>query len=74
MKKRNFSLYIGIFLVSIILFLFFLSFVALPYEVDAMDTGNRFAEASRDHILGTDQFGRDIYSRILVSTRSALAI
>ena len=74
MKKRNFSLYIGIFLVSIILFLFLLSFVALPYEVDAMDTGNRFAEASRDHILGTDQFGRDIYSRILVSTRSALAV
>ena len=74
MKKRNFSLYIGLFLVSIILFLFLLSFVALPYEVDAMDTGNRFAEASRDHILGTDQFGRDIYSRILVSTRSALAV
>ena len=74
MKKKNFSLIIGIVLVSIIFLLFLLSFVYLPYSVDQMDTKNRFSSPSSSHILGTDHFGRDIFSRILVSTRSALFV
>ena len=74
MKKKNFSLILGIFFVAIIIFLFLLSFVYLPYSVDQMDTKNRFSPPSSSHLLGTDQFGRDIFSRILVSTRSALAV
>lgn len=74
MKKRNYSLIIGIICVSIIIALFILSFIYLPYSVDQMDTKNRFASPSSSHILGTDQFGRDIFSRILVSTRSALLV
>ena len=74
MKKKNISLILGIFFVAIIIFLFLLSFVYLPYSVDQMDTKNRFSPPSSSHLLGTDQFGRDIFSRILVSTRSALAV
>ena len=74
MKKKNFSLILGVFFVAIVIFLFLLSFVYLPYSVDQMDTKNRFSPPSSSHLLGTDQFGRDIFSRILVSTRSALAV
>lgn len=74
MKKKNFSLILGVFFVAIIIFLFLLSFVYLPYSEDQMDTKNRFSSPSSSHLLGTDQFGRDIFSRILVSTRSALAV
>ena len=74
MKKKNFSLILGVFFVAIIIFLFLLSFVYLPYSEDQMDTKNRFSSPSSSHLLGTDQFGRDIFSRILVSTRSALEI
>lgn len=74
MKKRNYSLYVGIFLISIIVLLFVLSFIYLPYSVDEMDIKNRFAPPNEEHLLGTDHFGRDIFSRILVSTRSALLV
>ena len=74
MKKRNYSLYVGLFLISIIVLLFVLSFIYLPYSVDEMDIKNRFAPPNGEHLLGTDHFGRDIFSRILVSTRSALLV
>jgi peptide/nickel transport system permease protein len=35
---------------------------------------NRWQPPSRQHWLGTDQFGRDIYSRIIVGTRLAVII
>ncbi len=74
MKKRNYSLYFGISLVLLIILLSLLSYVYLPYQVDEMNLSLRFSSPSSSHILGTDQFGRDIFSRILVSTRSALTV
>ena len=74
MKKRNYSLIFGLIFVSLVVFLLILSFIYLPYEVDQMDTRNRFLMPTGAHILGTDHFGRDILSRILVSTRSALLV
>ncbi len=74
MKKRSGSLVIGIILVSFILVLSVMSFVYLPYPIDEMSIKNRFAPPSSDHLLGTDHFGRDIFSRILVATRSALSV
>lgn len=74
MRKRNHSLIIGSVLVLFIIALCILSYIYLPYRIDEMDIRNRFAPPSGSHILGTDHFGRDILSRILVSTRSALAV
>lgn len=74
MKKRNISLILGLILLSIIFILFIMSYVYLPYRIDQMDIKNRFQMPSAEHILGTDHFGRDIFSRILVSTRSALTV
>ena len=74
MKKRNFSLAAGLILLSVIFILFIMSYVYLPYRIDQMDIRNRFSMPSAKHLLGTDHFGRDIFSRILVSTRSALTV
>ena len=74
MKKHKFTLYFGILLISIILILFFISFIYLPYPVEEMNIKGRFLPPSKAHLLGTDHFGRDIFSRVLVSTRSALAV
>lgn len=72
--KKNISLYVGIILVSFIVALAVLSFIYLPYPIDEMNIKDRFSHPSAIHILGTDHFGRDIFSRILVSTRSALGV
>ena len=67
--KKDFALYAGLFLVGIIILMFFLSFTPLSDKAEIMDLQNNFAGPSREHIFGTDQFGRDIFSRIILSTR-----
>lgn len=36
-----------------------------PYDPNGMDFGARFAPPSFKHFFGTDEFGRDVFSRIL---------
>lgn len=67
--KRDFALYLGLFLVGVVLVLFIFSFTPLADQAQVMDLKNTFAGPSREHIFGTDQFGRDIFSRIILSTR-----
>lgn len=43
-----------------------------PHNPDAQDLANGFAPASLEHPLGTDRYGRDVVSRIMVSARVAL--
>jgi len=44
------------------------------YDPLAMSSGTRFARPGGAHLLGTDQFGRDILSRILYGTRISLGV
>ena len=61
-----------------LLFLVLLVFVAIfcgwlaPYDPDDNDLRNVLASPSRDHWLGTDQNGRDTFSRLLWGTRVSL--
>lgn len=41
-----------------------------PYDYRAQDPGARLETPSLEHPFGTDQFGRDILSRIIVGTRN----
>ncbi len=43
-----------------------------PYDPNGMDFANRFANPSFAHWMGTDDFGRDIFSRIIVGARVSL--
>ncbi|MBN1836588.1 MAG: ABC transporter permease [Spirochaetales bacterium] len=45
-----------------------------PYSPTDQDLNNRFAAPSRAHLLGTDNFGRDILSRVIFGSRSALLV
>ncbi len=45
-----------------------------PYNPNAIAPGNRFADPSLQHILGTDHLGRDILSRLIYGARVALGI
>ncbi len=42
-----------------------------PYEQDVL---NKFASPSWEHLLGTDNFGRDIFSRIIYGARVSLSV
>src|SRR2546427_12674913 len=45
-----------------------------PYDPYRGDYGLQFARPSADHWLGTDEFGRDILSRIMYGARIALFV
>jgi peptide/nickel transport system permease protein len=45
-----------------------------PFDPSAIDVGPKLAGPSLDHLLGTDEFGRDLLSRLLYGARLAVAI
>lgn len=71
---RNTSLVIGAFItLFIILCAVFAPYVA-THGVEQMDMRNRFAGPTLENILGTDNFGRDLWSRLVFGARVSLTI
>src|SRR5260370_2256103 len=46
----------------------------VPYDPFASDTARALTGPSAAHLFGTDQLGRDIFSRVVVATRLDLGI
>ena len=64
-KKMNGFLRAGLILSALLLFLILLGFFWTPYAPDAMEAGLPKSAPSLAHLMGTDKFGRDIFSRVL---------
>jgi peptide/nickel transport system permease protein len=62
--------------VAILVMLFAGVFAELvaPYDPLNIDFGAMLAAPSPDHLMGTDAFGRDIFSRVIYGARTALTI
>ena len=45
-----------------------------PFDPEAIDFTAMLGAPGSEHILGTDQFGRDVFSRIVYGARTALAV
>ena len=73
--RTNRLAFIGfLIIVATVLIALFAPLIA-PYDPTAMDTANRFAPpGSPGHILGTDEFGRDVLSRIIYGSRVSLLV
>lgn len=67
MKKvlKNKYLIIGLFMVGVCLILGILGLFWTPYNPAKMSAALRFQAPSLKHIFGTDNFGRDIFSRVM---------
>jgi ABC-type dipeptide/oligopeptide/nickel transport system permease subunit len=63
-------------LVVIVIFLLVAAFAPqiAPYNPNSQDLGITLAGPSREHLLGTDNFGRDELSRIIYGSRIALMV
>jgi peptide/nickel transport system permease protein len=45
-----------------------------PYSPTAINVKERLADPSWSHLLGTDQLGRDLFSRVILGTRTAMTV
>jgi peptide/nickel transport system permease protein len=69
--KNRAALVSAFVLVVMIIIAFFGPSIA-PYDPVKIGTGSRLAPPSREFLFGTDQFGRDVFSRVLYGTRLTL--
>lgn len=70
----NLSLVIGGSIVLAILLFVLVGPYVSGYEVDKMNMRNRLLPPSPTHWLGTDNFGRDLWTRLAVGARISLTI
>lgn len=73
-KTRNVGGTIGATLLIAITCITLIGVIALPHDPVALDFSRRLAAPSATHWFGTDQFGRDVLSRIMVGGRGSLLI
>lgn len=71
---RNKLAIVGLVLVCLVLFGTIFANFFTPYDYSAQDFGNRFALPSLEHPFGTDQFGRDLFARVLYGGRVSLLV
>jgi len=68
LKRHPLALF-GVTVFCFFLLMAFIGPLVAPYEFQAQDIVHRLKPPSWQHLCGTDHFGRDIFSRILVGSR-----
>lgn len=72
-RENKLAVASGVVILIIALMAIFAPLVA-PYDPAAQDLVNRLQGMSREHIFGTDQLGRDVFSRMIYGARISLCI
>lgn len=72
--SKNKAAMIGLILVLIEIVLAILAKWIIPYDWSLIDIANAKQAPSLQHIMGTDELGRDIFSRIIYGARYSLSI
>ncbi len=72
--SKNTNLKIGLSIIGVLFFFMILSIFWTPYNPYLIDELNRLKSPSFSHILGTDQLGRDILSRVMVASQGAFYV
>jgi peptide/nickel transport system permease protein len=73
-NNSNFDLTLGLGLIGFVLLLIVISLFFTPYNVDAMNVAQRLVSPGFPHLIGTDNFGRDVFSRIMAGAKFTLFV
>ena len=74
MARDNKTAVISFFLIVIMILAAILAPLLTPYGENEMDLMHRLAAPSAEHLLGTDEGGRDVLTRLLYGARVSLLI
>lgn len=72
--KKNKLATLGLIIILLMIVLALLAPVIIPYKVDAVNLKYKLKLPSAEHWFGTDELGRDIFSRLLYGARYSLQI
>jgi peptide/nickel transport system permease protein len=73
-KKWNAYLVVGLFMTGLVLVLSIVGLFWTPYSPTAMSAAEKFSAPSLTHLFGTDNFGRDIFSRVMKGCGTTILI
>lgn len=71
--KNKLAMFGGIVFLILILISLFAPLIA-PYHYETVDPANKFLRPCAEHLFGTDQYGRDIFSRVIYGGRWSLSL
>lgn len=71
---RNFQVGLALLFVAVLLLAAFFPSLLASHDPNAISLGNFLKPPSREHWFGTDQLGRDLYSRVVWGARVSLSI
>jgi len=73
LRKNPLAMF-GLFIVALLIFFAITADIIAPYKYYEQDLMASFQSPSREHLFGTDEFGRDILSRIIHGSRISLQV
>lgn len=73
MKKNRLAMF-GLFIIFLLVITAIFADYIAPYDFREQNLKNQFATPSSEHLFGTDEFGRDIFSRIVYGSRISLQV
>jgi len=68
------NLFVGAVLVVLVIALALTSYFWTPFDVESLDIRNKMQTPNSENLLGTDHFGRDILSMVMVGARTSIAV
>lgn len=72
--RRNAGAMVGVALLAVVVLVAILAHELAPYDPYDLDVMGKFAPPSAAHLMGTDDLGRDIFSRVVVGTRISFQV
>ncbi len=73
MRRNKFAM-LGLFIILLLIFCAIFADIIAPYGYADQDLQRRFLPPSLEHPFGTDNFGRDVFSRVIYGTRISLQV
>ncbi len=74
MKKQSIPAAVAAVVFVLIIVISLLAPLLAPYDPETLDMYHQFAPASAEHLLGTDNLGRDILSRVMYGGRESMVL